>query len=89
MTKFEHLECDLNVAAFLVVRGFRLLGVEPAGGKRLSFRFEDDQGNARAAALEYFSGATVSARDFAAAEKNLKTVIYSARNGNGKQYRNR
>jgi hypothetical protein len=93
MSNFEYLESDLPTAAFLVVRDFRLLGVEPVERGRLAFRFEDREGKARDAALEFLSGASVVARDFATAEKSLKTALYSAkgspRNGNGNQYRNR
>lgn len=92
MTTVEYLESDLGTAAFLVVRGFRLLGVEPLDRGRLAFRFADESGKAKDAALEFLSGASVVARDFVAAEKNLKTVLYStkgtARYGNGNRRKN-
>lgn len=40
----DHLETDLGVAAFLVVRGFRVLGLDaPEGGSRYAFRFADPE----------------------------------------------
>ncbi len=86
----EHLESDLGTAAFLVVRGFRLLGLEPNGSGRYAFRFEDPQDKTAAAALAYLQGENVPARAFAAAEKDLKTLLYTRKgNGYGKRHRNR
>lgn len=81
----EHLEPDLGTAAFLQVRGFRLLGLHPLTAGRWAFRFADPQCNAPDSAMDYLRGEPVSARSFAEAEKSLKTLLYSQRriDGNG------
>jgi hypothetical protein len=61
---------DLNVAAFLLSRGHSLLGTE--GTARRTFHFaasvaEDAKG--------YFQGATVPARAFANALRDLKAMV--------------
>ena len=79
----EHLEQDLGTAAFLQVRGFRLLGLAPSGAGRYTFRFADPDGEAAQAALAYLQGEAVAAYSLVAAEKNLKTLLYSIKKGNG------
>ena len=80
----EHQESDLGTAAFLQVRGFRLLGLSPLGGRRWGFRFADPNGDAAQAALAYLQGESVPARSLISAEKDLKTLLYSEKgNGNG------
>jgi hypothetical protein len=83
---YEHLEDDLGIAAFLVVKGFRLLGLQPGNGGHFSFRFEDMDGRAQQTAMDYLHGDPISAREFVAAEKTLKTVLYSAKGRNGNSY---
>ncbi len=63
---------DMDSAAFCVVRGFPLLGVEPAGSRKI-FVFEP---GAAACATEYFSGAECVARDFAQALRELKRAVF-------------
>ena len=83
-TLSERQEPDLGTAAFLQVRGFRLLGLAPLGGGRWAFRFADPDGKASQAALAYLQGESVPARALIAAEKDLKTLLYSQKgNGNG------
>jgi hypothetical protein len=80
----EHFEDDLGIAAFLVVKGFKLLGLAPGNRGHYSFRFEDASGGAMKAAMNYLRGESVSARDLLAAEKSLKTFLYNtkgSRNG--------
>jgi hypothetical protein len=78
----EHLEPDLGTAAFLVVRGFPLLGLKRIGGSRFGFRFADHTGKGKAAAMAYLQGESASAKMLFAAERDLKTLLYS-RKGNG------
>ena len=79
----EHRESDLGTASFLVVKSFRLLGLAPDGGSgRYAFRFEDSDGKAAEAALAYLQGESLPAKALIAAEKDLKTLLYS-RKGNG------
>jgi|ERR1035438_2465037 hypothetical protein len=74
---------DLGTAAFLVVKGLQLLGATPdAEGRRYLFRFVDPHSQGQALAMAYQSGEAVPARDIVAAEKNLKSVLYSVK-GNG------
>ena len=81
----EHMESDLGTAAFLQVRGYRLLGLSPLGGRRWGFRFADPESTAAQAALAFLQGESVAARSLIAAEKDLKTILYSQKgNGNGK-----
>jgi hypothetical protein len=63
---------DLNGAAFLVARDVPLLRVErqPSGG-RCTFHFPADAADA---AQTFYQGATVPARAFANALRDLKTL---------------
>ncbi len=77
MAMKEHIEGDLNVAAFLLVRGCKLLGLASNDGSgRYSFRFQDSDGSAARTAMEYFGGGSVSAKEFAAAQRDLKSQLY-------------
>jgi hypothetical protein len=67
-TDFE--TSDLSLAAFLVSRGHALLRVEGQGRKTFSFPVE-----AREQAEKFYQGATVPARAFANALKDLKALI--------------
>ncbi len=90
MENHEHRESDLGAAAFLVVRGFRLLGLVANGGGRFSFRFADPDGAAAEAAMGYLQGESVPARALIAAQKDLKNLLYAQkRNGDedGNRYR--
>lgn len=83
----EIREDDLNTSAFLKVKGLKLLRVE--GEHHKTFVFEDvHESGATAQALKYafLNGAQVPARDFAAAQRELKSLIYG--NGNRKDYGN-
>jgi hypothetical protein len=74
----EYLENELGVAAYLVARGFRLLGLKEVALGRFSFRFADDaEGSTAQAALDYLTGSTVVAKDLVSAERSLKTLLYS------------
>ena len=83
----EHLEPDLGTAAYLKVRGFRLLGLALLEGRRYGFRFADPDWLAAQAALDYLQGKAIAANSLVAAEKDLKTLLYSEKkrnlNGNG------
>ncbi len=86
-----HLEPDLHCAAFVLTRGFPLLGLQRSG-KRYLFEFASD---AQAAAHEYAANALIPARDYADAIARLKSSLYSEKfkedrneNGNGNVYRN-
>jgi hypothetical protein len=77
----EFQETELATAAFLLAKNFRLLGLQEIAPNRYVFRFtEDEQGSTQQAALEYLSGAVVVAKDFASAERSLKSLLYSRPN---------
>jgi hypothetical protein len=88
-----HLEFDLGAAAFLIVRGFSLVSLEPdPSGRRFAFRFDDPEGAIKAASLDYFRGASAPARDLISAEKYLKSLLYAVkplRNGHGNEHSHR
>jgi hypothetical protein len=70
----EYETTDLNIAAFLLAQGHPLTRVEgPRGGQR-TFVFP---ASGRGVASAYFSGASVPARPFANALRDLKALIYS------------
>ncbi len=77
-SQLEYQESELAVAAFLLAKNFRLLGLREVGQARYVFRFaEDEHGSTQEAALSYLSGATVVAKDFASAERSLKSLLYN------------
>jgi hypothetical protein len=84
----DYLQFDLGCAAYLVTRGFRLLGLTETerrrdGRVRYAFRFAGSNGAAEAAALDYLRGGSAPAKTLVDAEKALKTLLYGSRDGNG------
>jgi hypothetical protein len=82
-----HLENDLSVAGFLLVKGYKLLGLELVG-TRYAFVFDDSEQDAVMAAFEYTSGALVPANQYAEAIKQLKSALYAEKfkeNRNGRK----
>jgi hypothetical protein len=77
----EYHESELTTAAFLLAKNFQLLGLKEVAPNRFVFRFvEDADGSTQQAALSYLSGATIVAKDFASAERSLKSLLYSRPN---------
>lgn len=62
---------DLNLAAFLMAKGYSLLRVEAAGGIRKVFYFAPD---AQELTAEFYRNAPVPARAFANALRDLKAL---------------
>ncbi len=62
---------DLSVAAFLLSTGVPLQGIEPLNGQRKVFLFPAE---GRDAAEAYYQNATVPARAFASALRDLKAL---------------
>src|SRR5450755_2777685 len=85
MEKIMHTEGELAMAAFLWCRGFKFVGCVPDDHRRgrLLFAFEDDEGQAAHARIEFLNGGQCSAKEFAAALANLKSQLYEAKDGNG------
>jgi hypothetical protein len=63
---------DLSLAAFLLARGHRVIQLGGAAGGRRIFSFPTE---ASAEALEFFQHASVPARAFANALRDLKALI--------------
>jgi len=81
----EHSESDLNVASFLFASGFRLLGLRLVGRGRYAFRFADENEQAAGAAMAYLQGEVISAKALVGAQRDLKTLMYSASRENGNE----
>jgi len=77
----EYQQNDMGICAFLMTKGFKVLGLVPAG-RGLDFRFADD-GTAEQAALEYLQGEPTPARAFYDALKTLKTMLYRTKTFTG------
>lgn len=85
MEKRTHAEGELPIAAFLWCRGFKFVGCAPDDHRRgrLLFAFEDDEGQAAQARIEFLNGGQVAAKEYAAALSDLKAQLYAAKNGDG------
>jgi hypothetical protein len=83
MNEKVFFESDLGAAAFLIVRGFRLLELVGTEGQRYRFCFEDTEGKAANAVMSYLQGESVSGRELIAAEKSLKSLLYAKKSGSG------
>ena len=71
----EYLQNDMGTCAFLMTKGYKLLGLAPAK-HGFNFRFGDD-GTAEQAALAYLQGEPTPARAFYDALRTLKSLLYS------------
>jgi hypothetical protein len=80
-----HREGELPVAAYLWCWGFKFIGCVPDDRRRgrLLFAFQDKEGQAAEARIDFLNGGRCSAKDFAAAMANLKSQLYEAKDGNG------
>lgn len=82
----EYVEPDLGTAAFLLVRGLRLLGLADIGQSERShyaFRFADPNNTASQLTLDYLRGDNAPAKAIVDAEKTLKTLPYGSKNRTG------
>jgi hypothetical protein len=83
MTQTDHLENDLYAAAFLLAVGVPLTDIRPVGS-RCVFVFDNADGQASNTARGYTGGATIPAREFAAAIIQTKTMLYETKFQNSK-----
>lgn len=83
MRNQEHIQSDLGIAAYLLARNFRLLGLQTTDGRRYFFRFSDPDGKAETEVVGYLTGASVVAREIVDAQKTLKTVLYNKKRSDG------
>jgi hypothetical protein len=79
----DHLENDLYAAAFLLAVGIRLTDIRPVGS-RVVFLFDNAEGQASSMVRAYTGGATIPAREFAAAIVQTKTLLYETKFQNSK-----
>jgi hypothetical protein len=80
----SHLERDIFAAAFLIVNGCKLESLEPTGRFRYGFRFSN--GHATSLVQDFYNHAECSARDYAAALRDLKGQLYQQKRiGNGEK----
>jgi hypothetical protein len=74
----EYRQNDMGICAFLMTKGFKVLGLAPAR-RGFDFRFADD-GTAEQAAIQYLQGEPAPARAFYDALKTMKTMLYRIKN---------
>ncbi len=77
-TKYEYSTKNVDIAAFLIVRGFRLLRGVCGEDDKISFFFEDNAA-AEQVASEFYSGGQVPAREFADAARRIKDLVWEFR----------
>lgn len=78
MTEPKTLAVDDLFAAGMVATRCRLLKTAQ-NGQRTVFVFDDSNGSASAASLDYINNAAVGVRDFVSAYREMKSVSFAAR----------
>jgi hypothetical protein len=68
----------LDVAAFLLVRGFAISQVK-LDGPTASFAFGDPKRTADAAVRDFYNGAQVPANEYADAQKRVRDLMWEAK----------
>lgn len=68
----------LDVAAFLLVRGFAVTEVN-LDGSTASFAFEDPKRSADSAAKDFYNGGQVPANEYADAQKRVRDLMWEAK----------
>ena len=68
----------LDVAAFLLVRGFQIALVDLAGGTA-TFTFNDPEQRAESVVREFYNGGQVAANEYAAAQKRTRDLMWEAK----------
>lgn len=71
----------IDLAAFLLVRGFEVAGVE-GDPNSLTFVFNDPSGSGETAMLEFYRGAAVPANEYADAQKRVRDLMWEHRRRN-------
>jgi len=72
---------SLPASAFAVAHGQRIPRLEQIGPAHFQLCFDDPEGQAAKLIDNYFHGATVSARDFYSALRDLRLAINKAKGG--------
>lgn len=65
----------LDVAAFLLVRGFQIALVDLDGGTA-TFTFTDPERRADSVMREFYNGAQVAASEYAGAQKRVRDLLW-------------
>ncbi len=78
-TKNGYTTKNVDIAAFLIVRGFRFLKGISDEKDMISFIFEDDHGTAEQTVSEFYSGGQVPASEFADAARRIKDLVWEFR----------
>jgi len=68
----------LDVAAFLIVRGFQIARVD-LDGATATFVFDDPGRKGEAAVREFYNGGQVTASEYAAAQKRTRDLMWEAK----------
>ena len=68
----------LDVAAFLLVRGFEVVHVQ-CENSTATFTFSDPDGRAESVVRDFYNGGQVSANDYAAAQKRVRDLMWEAK----------
>jgi acyl-CoA reductase-like NAD-dependent aldehyde dehydrogenase len=68
----------LDVAAFLLVRGFQILQVD-LSGNTATFVFEDLDLRADSVVREFYNNGQVSANEYGAAQKRVRDLMWEAK----------
>jgi uncharacterized protein DUF5659 len=68
----------LDVAAFLLVRGFEISDVN-LDGSTATFAFKDSNLNGDAAVKDFYNGAQVPANEYADAQKRVRDLMWEAK----------
>jgi len=68
----------LDVAAFLLVRGFQIAHVDLAGGTA-TFTFNDPEQRAECVMREFYNGGQVAASEYAGAQKQVRDLMWEAK----------
>jgi hypothetical protein len=74
----QHRTTRLDVAAFLIVRGFQIARVD-IDGATATFVFDDPKGEADSVTREFYNGSQVAASEYAAAQKRTRDLMWEAR----------
>jgi hypothetical protein len=68
----------LDVAAFLIVRGFQIARVDFEGAI-VTFVFHDPNGRADSVVREFYNNGQVAAAEYAAAQKRTRDLLWEAK----------
>ncbi len=75
--KNEYVLSDFYAAVFLRSSGFDLIGINKSDPRRFNFIFSDKAGRIKLLEDYFIGRATVEPRQFTAAIKELKSLMYS------------